>query len=96
MKAALGSTGGGRPNFVTTQWGLIISASAENTTEAQRLSRRFIVPIATRFTRLFGDVATRGKTRKILRKIFLPSGGERHVGPGDQQRGRFRSFCWER
>ena len=63
----------------------------------ERLSRPPIVPIATRFTRLFEDVATPGKTRKISRKIFLSTWWRKALWPGlinsvvDSG-----AFCWER
>jgi hypothetical protein len=46
----LDSAAGGRPNFLTTQWGLVVAASTEGTAEARIASRNFIAFIAIRFT----------------------------------------------
>ena len=35
VKAPLDSTAGGRPNFRTTQWGLVVTASLEGAAEAR-------------------------------------------------------------
>ena len=93
MKAALGSTGGGRPNFVTTQWGLITNASAENATEArtafEALYRTYCYPI-------YAFIRRRGYARQdaqdLTQDFFVHLVEKGTLARADQQRGRFRSF----
>jgi hypothetical protein len=49
VDAALDSTAGGRPNFRTTQWGLVVTAPAEGAEEAraalEELYRLYCYPV---------------------------------------------------
>ena len=93
MKAALGSTGGGRANFVTTQWGLVITASAESTTEArsalEELYRTYCYTI-------YAFIRRRGYARQdaqdLTQDFFIHLLEKGTLSRADQQRGRFRSF----
>jgi DNA-directed RNA polymerase specialized sigma24 family protein len=93
VKAALGSTGGGRANFVTTQWGLVITASAESTTEArsalEELYRTYCYPI-------YAFIRRRGYARQdaqdLTQDFFIHLLEKGTLSRADQQRGRFRSF----
>jgi DNA-directed RNA polymerase specialized sigma24 family protein len=93
VKAVLGSTGGGRPNFVTTQWGLITSASAENATESrtalEALYRTYCYPV-------YAFIRRRGYQRQdaqdLTQDFFVHLLEKGTLARADQQRGRFRSF----
>jgi DNA-directed RNA polymerase specialized sigma24 family protein len=93
VKAALGSMGGGRPNFVTTQWGLIRSASAENATEARRaleeLYRTYCYPIYAFIRR---RRYARQDAQDLTQDFFVHLLEKGTLTRADQQRGRFRSF----
>jgi DNA-directed RNA polymerase specialized sigma24 family protein len=92
VKAALGSMGA-RPNFVTTQWGLVITASAESTTEARRafeeLYRTYCSPIYA-FIRRKGY--TRQDAQDLTQDFFVHLVEKATLSRADQQRGRFRNF----
>jgi DNA-directed RNA polymerase specialized sigma24 family protein len=93
VKAGLRSTGAGRPNFVTTQWGLITNASAENAAESrtalEALYRTYSYPI-------YAFVRRRGYARQdaqdLTQDFFIHLLEKGTLARADQQRGRFRSF----
>jgi DNA-directed RNA polymerase specialized sigma24 family protein len=93
VKARLGSTGGGRANFITTQWGLITSASVKDTTEArtalEALYRTYCYPI-------YAFIRRRGYARQdaqdLTQDFFIHLLEKGTLARADQQRGRFRSF----
>jgi DNA-directed RNA polymerase specialized sigma24 family protein len=93
VDAILDSTAGGRPNFHTTQWGLVIAASAEGTGEARAalevLYRLYCYPV-------YAFIRRRGHGRQDAQDLtqdffvhLLEKGTLARAAP---QRGRFRSF----
>ena len=84
---------GGRPNFATTQWGLVTSASAQDTTEArtalEALYRTYCDPI-------YAFIRRRGYGRQdaqdLTQDFFVHLLEKGTLGRADKRRGRFRSF----
>jgi RNA polymerase sigma factor (sigma-70 family) len=87
------SMSGGRPNFATTQWGLVTTASAEGAPEARAaldaLYRTYCYPI-------YAFIRKRGYDRQdaqdLTQDFFLHLLEKGALGRADRQRGRFRSF----
>jgi hypothetical protein len=86
----LDSAGGGRANFLTTQWGLVVAASTEGTAEAhialEELYRLYCYPV-------YVFIRRRGHCRQDaqdLTQVHLLEKGT--LARPDAQRGRFRSF----
>jgi RNA polymerase sigma factor (sigma-70 family) len=92
VDAALDSTAGGRPNFLTTQWGLI-TASAEGSAEARAalegLYRAYCYPVYA-FIRRRGY--SRPDAQDLTQDFFVHLLEKGVLGRADPQRGRFRSF----
>jgi RNA polymerase sigma factor (sigma-70 family) len=92
VDAALDSTAGGRPNFLTTQWGLI-TASAEGSAEARAalegLYRAYCYPVYA-FIRRRGY--SRPDAQDLTQDFFVHLLEKGALGRADPQRGRFRSF----
>ena len=93
MDAALDSTAAGRPNFLTTQWGLVATASAEGAAEARvaldGLYRVYCYPV-------YAFIRRRGYGRQdaqdLTQDFFVHLLEKSTLGRADPQRGRFRSF----
>ena len=93
MDAKLDSTAGGRPNFLTTQWGLVAAASAEGSAEAraalEELYRLYCYPV-------YAFIRRRGHGRQdaqdLTQDFFVHLLEKGTLGRADSQRGRFRSF----
>jgi DNA-directed RNA polymerase specialized sigma24 family protein len=93
VDASLDSKAGGRPNFVTTQWGLIAAASVEGTAEAraalEELYRLYCYPV-------YAFIRRRGHGRQdaqdLTQDFFVHLLEKDTLGRADRQRGRFRSF----
>jgi RNA polymerase sigma factor (sigma-70 family) len=93
VDAALDSTAAGRPNFFTTQWGLVAAASAEGTTEAkvalEGLYRVYCYPV-------YAFIRRRGYSRQdaqdLTQDFFVYLLEKSVLGGADPERGRFRSF----
>jgi RNA polymerase sigma factor (sigma-70 family) len=92
VKVELGSTGGGRPNFVTTQWGLV-TGSVKDASEAraalEALYSTYCYPI-------YAFIRRRGYGRQdaqdLTQDFFVHLLEKNTLGRADRQRGRFRSF----
>ena len=88
----LDSTAGGRPNFLTTEWGLI-TASAEGSAEARAalegLYRAYCYPVYT-FIRRRGH--SRPDAQDLTQDFFIHLLEKGMLGRADPERGRFRSF----
>ena len=93
VKAAIGSTGAGRPNFVTTQWGLVATASSEGAAEPRAaldaLYRTYCYPIYAFIRRRGYD---RQDAQDLTQDFFVHLLEKGTLGRADRQRGRFRSF----
>ena len=93
MDAALDSTAAGRPNFLTTQWGLVATASAEGAAEARvaldGLYRVYCYPV-------YAFIRRRGYGRQdaqdLTQDFFVHLLEKSTLGRANPQRGRFRSF----
>jgi hypothetical protein len=93
VDAPLDSTAGGRPNFRTTQWGLVIAASAEGAGEAraalEELYRLYCYPV-------YAFIRRRGHGRQdaqdLTQDFFVHLLEKGTLRRADSQRGRFRSF----
>jgi DNA-directed RNA polymerase specialized sigma24 family protein len=94
VDAALDSTAAGRrPDFLTTQWGLVAGASAENSAEAraalEALYRVYCYPV-------YAFIRRRGYGRQdaqdLTQDFFVHLLDKGTLGRADPQRGRFRSF----
>jgi RNA polymerase sigma-70 factor (ECF subfamily) len=93
VDAALDSTAAGRPDFLTTQWGLVATASAEGTAEARAaldgLYRVYCYPV-------YAFIRRRGYGRQdaqdLTQDFFVYLLEKSTLGRADPQRGRFRSF----
>jgi DNA-directed RNA polymerase specialized sigma24 family protein len=91
--AALDSTAGGRPNFRTTQWELVVNASAEGTAEArialEELYRLYCYPV-------YAFIRRRGYGRQdaqdLTQDFFVHLLAKGALGRAEPQRGRFRNF----
>jgi DNA-directed RNA polymerase specialized sigma24 family protein len=85
----LDSAAGGRPNFLTTQWGLVVAASTEGTAEArialEELYRFYCYPV-------YAFIRRRGYGRQDAQDLFVHLLEKGTLGRADAQRGRFRSF----
>jgi DNA-directed RNA polymerase specialized sigma24 family protein len=87
------STAGGRPNFRTTQWGLVAAASAEDAGEAraalEELYRLYCYPV-------YAFIRRRGHGRQdaqdLTQDFFVHLLEKGALGRVDPHRGRFRSF----
>lgn len=92
MDAVLDSTAGGRPNFLTTRWGLI-SASAQGSAEArvapEGLYRAYCYPVYA-FIRRRGY--GRPDAQDLTQDFFVHLLQTGALGRADPRRGRFRSF----
>ena len=93
VDAALDSTAAGRPNFPTTQWGLVAAASAEVTPEARAaldgLYRVYCYPVYAFIRRRGYD---RQDAQDLTQDFFVYLLEKSALGRADPQRGRFRSF----
>ena len=93
MDASLDSTAGGRPNFLTTQWGLVAAASAERATEAraalEELYRLYSYPV-------YAFIRRRGYSREdaqdLTQDFFVHLLEKGTLDRADPLRGRFRNF----
>jgi RNA polymerase sigma factor (sigma-70 family) len=93
VEAPLDSTTGERPNFRTTQWGLVATASAEGTAEArvalEELYRLYCYPV-------YAFIRRRGHSRQdaqdLTQDFFVHLLEKGALGRADPQRGRFRNF----
>jgi len=89
----LDSTAGGRPNFRTTQWGLVAAASADGDAEAraalEELYRLYCYPV-------YAFIRRRGYGRQdaqdLTQDFFVHLLEKGALGRVDPQRSRFRSF----
>jgi RNA polymerase sigma factor (sigma-70 family) len=89
----MGSTGAGRPNFVTTQWGLATNASVEGAAEArsalEALYCTYCYPI-------YAFIRRRGYSpqdaQDLTQDFFVHLMEKGTLARADRQRGRFRSF----
>src|SRR3984893_6159555 len=87
------SRAGGRSNFLTTQWGLVVAASAEDAAEAraalEELYRLYCYPV-------YAFIRRRGHCRQdaqdLTQDFFVHLVEKGTLGRADPQRGRFRSF----
>jgi RNA polymerase sigma factor (sigma-70 family) len=93
VDAALDSTVVGRPNFLTTQWGLVATASAEGTTEARAaldgLYRIYCYPV---YAFIRGRGYGRQDAQDLTQDFFVYLLEKSALSRADPQRGRFRSF----
>jgi RNA polymerase sigma factor (sigma-70 family) len=93
VDAALDSTAVGQPKFLTTQWGLVATASAEGTTEARAaldgLYRLYCDPV-------YAFIRRRGYGRQdaqdLTQDFFVYLLEKSALARANPQRGRFRSF----
>ncbi len=93
VDAALESTAVGRANLLTTQWGLVATASAQGTTEARAaldgLYRVYCYPV-------YAFIRRRGYHRQdaqdLTQDFFVYLLEKSALGRADPGRGRFRSF----
>jgi DNA-directed RNA polymerase specialized sigma24 family protein len=93
VDAPLDSRAGRRPNFVTTQWGLVTAASAEGTAETraalEELYRLYCYPV-------YAFIRRRGHgcqdAQDLTQDFFVHLLEKGTLGRADPQRGRFRSF----
>jgi DNA-directed RNA polymerase specialized sigma24 family protein len=93
VEAPLDSTAGQRPNFRTTQWGLVATASAEGVAEArvalEELYRLYCYPV-------YASIRPRGHGRHdaqdLTQDFFVHLLEKGTLGRADPQRGRFRNF----
>jgi DNA-directed RNA polymerase specialized sigma24 family protein len=93
VDAPLDSKAGGRPNFHTTQWGLVAAASAEGSPEAgaalEELYRLYCYPV-------YAFIRRRGHGRQdaqdLTQDFFIHLLEKGTLARADSQRGRFRSF----
>jgi DNA-directed RNA polymerase specialized sigma24 family protein len=93
VEAPLDSTAGERPNFRTTQWGLVATASAEGVAEArvalEELYRLYCYPVYA-FIRRCGH--GRHDAQVLTQDFFVHLLEKGALGRADPQRGRFRNF----
>ena len=93
VDTALDSRAGGRPNFLTTQWGMLSAASAEGDTEVrtalEEIYRLYCYPV-------YAFIRRRGYGRQdaqdLTQDFFVHLLEKRILGRADSQRGRFRNF----
>jgi DNA-directed RNA polymerase specialized sigma24 family protein len=89
----LDSAAGGRANFLTTQWGLVVAASTEGTAEAhialEELYRLYCYPV-------YAFIRRRGHGRQdaqdLTQDFFVHLLEKGTLGRADPHRGRFRNF----
>jgi RNA polymerase sigma factor (sigma-70 family) len=93
VDAALNSTAAGRPEFFTTQWGMVTAASAEGTIEARAaldgLYRVYCYPVYA-FIRRRGY--SRHDAQDLTQDFFVYLLEKTVLARADPKRGRFRSF----
>jgi DNA-directed RNA polymerase specialized sigma24 family protein len=93
VDASLDSTAGERPNFRTTQWGLVATAAAEGAAEArvalEELYRLYCYPVYA-FIRRRGH--GRHDAQDLTQDFFVHLSEKGAFGRADPQRGRFRNF----
>jgi DNA-directed RNA polymerase specialized sigma24 family protein len=93
VDASLDSKAGGRPNFLTTQWGLVAAASAEGTPEVraalEELYRLYCYPVYV-FIRRRGY--GRQDAQDLTQDFFVHLLEKSTLARANPQRGRFRSF----
>ena len=90
---SLDSRAGGRPNFLTTQWGMLSAASAEGDTEVraalEEIYRLYCYPV-------YAFIRRRGYGRQdaqdLTQDFFVHLLEKGILGRADSQRGRFRNF----
>jgi DNA-directed RNA polymerase specialized sigma24 family protein len=91
VDATLDSTAGGRPNFLTTQWGLVTAASGEGVVEAraalEELYCLYCYPVYA-FIRGHG----RQDAQDLTQDFFVHLLEKGTLARADPHRGRFRSF----
>jgi DNA-directed RNA polymerase specialized sigma24 family protein len=91
VDAPLDSTVGGRPNFLTTQSGVVAAASAEGTAETRAaledLYRLYCYPVYA-FSRGHG----RQDAQDLTQDFFVHPLEKGTLGRANPQRGRFHSF----
>src|SRR6516162_3012637 len=93
VDAALDSTAGACPNFMTTQWGLVAAASTEGAAETraalEELYRLYCYPV-------YAFIRRRGYRRQdaqdLTQDFFVHLLEKSTLGRADPQRGRFRNF----
>ena len=93
LDAALDSTAAGRPDFRTTQWGIVAAASAEDSAEVRAaldgLYRVYCYPV-------YAFIRRRGYGRQdaqdLTQDFFVHLLEKAMLRRADPQRGRFRSF----
>ena len=93
MDAPLDSKAGGRPNFLTTRWGLVSAASVEGDAEAraalEELYRLYCYPV-------YAFIRRRGYGRQdaqdLTQDFFVHLLDKGTLGRADSERGRFRNF----
>jgi DNA-directed RNA polymerase specialized sigma24 family protein len=92
VDATLDSTAGGRPNFRTTQWGLVIAASTEGAggrAALEELYRLYCYPV-------YAFIRRRGHGRQdaqdLTQDFFIHLLEKGTLGRANSQRGRFRNF----
>jgi DNA-directed RNA polymerase specialized sigma24 family protein len=87
LDAALDSTAGGRPNFLTTQWGLVAAASAEGVPEAraalEELYRLYCHPVYA-FIRRHGH--SRQDAQDLTQDFFVHLLDKGALGRADGQK----------
>jgi len=93
LEAPLDSTAGEQPSFRTTQWGLVVTASAECAAEArvalEELYRLYCYPVYA-FIRRRGH--GRHDAQDLTQDFFVHLLEKGALGRADPQRGRFRNF----
>ena len=93
MDASLDSTDGVRPNFRTTQWGLLAAASVEGAVQPrvalEELYRLYCYPV-------YAFIRRRGHGRQdaqdLTQDFFVHLLEKGTLGRADPRRGRFRNF----
>jgi len=93
VDAALDSTAGACPNFMTTQWGLVAAASTEGAAETraalEELYRLYCYPV-------YAFIRRRGYRRQdaqdLTQDFFVHLLKKGTLGRADPQRSRFRNF----
>jgi RNA polymerase sigma factor (sigma-70 family) len=93
VDAGLDSRAVGRPNFLTTQWGLVATASVEGTSEARTaldgLYRTYCYPVYAFIRRRGYD---RPDAQDLTQDFFVYLLEKSALSRADPHRGRFRSF----
>ncbi len=93
LDALLDSTAGGRPKFLTTQWGLLVAASSEGAAEARAAMEEvyclYCYPVYA-FIRRRGHA--RCDAQDLTPDFFIHLLEKGILGQADPRRGRFRNF----